>query len=64
MIVTHLIAFPYLLPLPDDYSTLAMPFLLLSFSPFLNKQPYLRDPQAPDLGRRMLAASVQLLNRI
>ena len=41
-----------------------MPFPLLSFSPHLNKQSYLRDPQAPDLGRRMLAASVQLLNKI
>lgn len=41
-----------------------MPFLLPPLRPYLNKQPCLRDPQAPDLGRRMLAASVQLLNKI
>lgn len=38
--------------------------MLPSLRPDLNCQLYLRDPQATDLGRRVLAASVRLLDEI
>ena len=38
--------------------------MLPTLRPDLNKQLYLRDPQATDLGRRVLAASIQLLDEI
>ena len=38
--------------------------MLPTLRPDLNNQLYLRDPQATDLGRRVLAASIQLLDEI
>lgn len=47
-----------------EYSTPPLLFMLPTLRPDLNKQLYLRDPQATDLGRRALAASVRLLDEI